>query len=73
MAVYRVTKELLACGQDGATYQNCGCQSGEVQSLTTMVGVWLKSTNLAKVNVALEMSVASAFDLKKCFSPPSAA
>ena len=31
MAVYRVTKELLACGQDGATYQNCSCQPGEVQ------------------------------------------
>ena len=73
MAVYRVTKKLFACGENGATYQNCGCQPEEVLSLTTMVGVWLKSTNLAKVNVVLEMSIASALDLKKCFSPPSAA
>ena len=39
MAVYRVAKELLACCEDGATYQNCGCQPGRVQRLTTMVGV----------------------------------
>ena len=34
---------------------------------------WLQDTNFARVNVALEMSIASALDLKNCFSPPKAA
>ena len=48
MAVYRVTKELLACGQDGATYQNCGCQSGEVQKFNNNGGRVVEDYKLGK-------------------------
>ena len=48
MAVYRVTKELLACGQDGATYQNCGCQPGDVQRFNNNDGLVVEEYKLGK-------------------------
>ena len=72
VAVDGVPKELLACGEDGATNQNCSRQPAEVGWLAIELK-WLQDTNFARVNVALEMSIASALDLKNCFSPPKAA
>ena len=48
MAVYRVAKELLACGQDGATYQNCGCQPGDVQRFNNNDGLVVEEYTLGK-------------------------
>ena len=72
VAVDGVPKELLACGEDGATNQNRSRQPAEVGWLPIELK-WLQDTNFARVNVALEMSIASALDLKNCFSPPKAA
>ena len=48
MAVYRVTKELFACGKDGTTYQNCGCQPGDVQRFNNNDGLVVEEYKLGK-------------------------